>query len=73
MKPEEELSKEYHQVKAVLQGGWKGTYGQLAICIGRSAKAGRVIGRLVRSFALRYPNWSHVNVVTKATGQPAYM
>jgi len=72
MKPESELSPEYHQVKAILQGGWRGNYGQLAICIGRSRKAGRVIGRLVRSFALRYPMWDHTHVVAKATGRPAY-
>lgn len=71
MKPERELSPEYHQVKAILAGGWRGTYGGLAVCIGRSRRAGRVIGRLVKSYARRYPNWDHNHVVTKATGQPA--
>jgi alkylated DNA nucleotide flippase Atl1 len=65
MKAEKELSKEYHQVKAILLGGWKGTYGDLAECIGRSRRSGRIIGRLVKSFALRYPNWCHDNVTFK--------
>jgi alkylated DNA nucleotide flippase Atl1 len=73
MKPESELSREYHQVKAILDGGWKGTYGDLAVCIGRSRRAGRIIGRLVKSYARRHPNWDHNNVVTKATNLPAYV
>ena len=72
MRPERELSREYHQVKAILLGGWRGTYGSLAVCIGRSRRAGRVIGRLVKSFARRHPAWDHTAVVTEHAGLPAY-
>ena len=72
MRHESELSKEYHQVKAILNGGWKGTYSGLASCLGKKGRVGRVIGRLVKSYAYRNPDWDHNNVVTKHTGRPAY-
>ena len=57
----------------LLAGGWRGTYGQLAVAIGRTAKSGRVIGNLVRGYAKRNPTWDHRNGHAKETGLPAYL
>lgn len=73
MRPLNQLSPEYHAVAALLDKGWCGTYGQLAIAIGRTAKSGRIIGRLVKGYARRHLSWPHSNVVAKKTGLPAYM
>ena len=70
--PHNKLSPEYHAVAGLLNGGWSGTYGDLAICTGRSSRSGRVVGRLVKSYAQRHSSWSHDRVVTRRTGRPAY-
>jgi alkylated DNA nucleotide flippase Atl1 len=67
------LSETYHAVEKVLDGGWSGTYGDLAEKVGRSRRSGRVIGRLVRGYAKRHAAWPHERVVTKKTGRPAYV
>lgn len=71
LKPQSQLSGAYHSVKQLLDGGWSGEYGDLAAAIGRSRKSGRVVGRLVKGYARRHPNWPHERVYTKATGRPA--
>lgn len=71
LKPENELSETYQRCAAILAGGWKGSYGNLAKCLGRSNKSGRIIGRLVRSYTLRHPKWNYNNVISKTTGKPA--
>ncbi len=70
--PLNRLSGAYHAVAGLLAGGWSGTYGALAVAIGRTPKSGRIIGRLVKGYARRNPNWSHDRVVSKRTGRPAY-
>ena len=72
MKPVSKLSPTYRDVAQVLDSGWSGTYGDLAVRIGRSSRSGRIIGQLVKSYARRHPDWSHDNVYSKATGRPAY-
>jgi alkylated DNA nucleotide flippase Atl1 len=73
MRPESQLSTLYHTIKAILIGGWQGEYGQLAAIAGIHGRcSARIAGRLVKSFALRYPSWPHGNVVAKRTGRPAY-
>jgi alkylated DNA nucleotide flippase Atl1 len=72
MKSLSELSIEYRAVADLLGNGWSGTYGDLAVTIGRGPKSGRVIGRLVKSYARRHPEWRHESVYTKATGRPAH-
>jgi hypothetical protein len=72
MRPVSQLSPEYHAVEQRLDNGWSGEYGQLAVAIGRSPRSGRIIGRLVKSYAYRHPAWPHDRVYTKATGRPAY-
>jgi alkylated DNA nucleotide flippase Atl1 len=67
-----QFSQTYHAVKAVLDSGWTGTYGDLCEKVGRSRRSGRVIGRLVKGYARRHPNWPHYNVVSRKTGRPAY-
>jgi hypothetical protein len=66
------LSREYHAVAGFLDAGWTGTYGDLAVMIGRTRRSGRVVGRLVKSYALRHANWPHANVYSRRTGRPAY-
>lgn len=73
MKPEGQLSPTYQAVKSLLDAGWSGTYGDLAAAVGRSRRAGRVIGRLVKGYAKRNPTWPHNRVVTKHHGLPAYL
>jgi len=70
--PLNRLSQEYHAVAGLLSGGWSGTYGDLAVTIGRTRRSGRVIGRLVRGYARRHPAWPHERVYSKRTGRPAY-
>ena len=70
--PLNRLSREYHSVASLLRGGWSGTYGDLAVEIGRSRRSGRVVGRLVRGYARRHPQWPHERVYSKRTGRPAY-
>jgi hypothetical protein len=70
--PVNRLSQEYHAVAGLLNGGWTGTYGDLAVAIGRSRRSGRVVGRLVRGYARRHTNWPHTNVYSKRSGRPAY-
>jgi alkylated DNA nucleotide flippase Atl1 len=70
--PRHKLSPEYHSVAGLLNGGWSGTYGDLAVSIGRSPRSGRVVGRLVKSYARRHPAWCHDQVYSKSTGRPAY-
>lgn len=72
LKPLNALSSEYHAVAGLLDHGWSGTYGDLAVTIGRSPKSGRVIGRLVKGYARRNPAWPHNRVYTKSTGRPAH-
>jgi alkylated DNA nucleotide flippase Atl1 len=72
LRPVSQLSNEYHAVKGLLDGGWVGSYGDLAVTIGRSPRSGRVIGRLVKSYARRHPNWPHGHVYARETGLPAY-
>jgi hypothetical protein len=69
--PLNHLSPEYHAVAGLLDGGWTGTYGSLAVAVGRSRRSGRIIGRLVKGYARRHPNWPHERVYTKRTGRPA--
>lgn len=70
--PVHRLSGAYHAVAGLLNGGWSGTYGSLAVAIGRTPRSGRIIGRLVKGYARRHPGWPHERVVTKRTGRPAY-
>lgn len=67
-----QLSAAYHAVAGLISGGWSGTYGQLALAIGRSPKSGRVVGHLVKGYARRNPTWPHGRVYSKRTGRPAY-
>lgn len=71
--PMNRLSQAYHDVAGLLDGGWSGTYGELAVAIGRSPKTGRSIGRLVKGYARRHPNWPCERVVAKRTGSPAHI
>lgn len=71
LKPENVLSETYQRCAAILDGGWRGEYGDLARCLGRSNKSGRIIGRFVRSYTLRHPKWDISSVVSKTTGKPA--
>lgn len=73
MIPATSLSAAYQHVERLLDDGWSGTYGDLAVAVGRTRKSGRIIGRLVKSYALRHPGWPHDRVVTKHHGLPAYM
>jgi hypothetical protein len=70
--PMTQLSAAYHAIAGLLDGGWTGTYGELAVAIGRSPRAGRVIGHLVKGYARRNPGWPHDRVFAKLTGRPAY-
>ena len=67
------MSATYQRVEALLDAGWRGTYGDLAVAVGLAPKAGRVAGRLVKAYARRHPLWPHDRVVTKHHGRPAYM
>ena len=66
------LSPTYHAVKSLLDTGWAGTYGDLCVAVGRTRRSGRIIGRLVKSYARRHPRWPHNRVVSQRTGRPAY-
>ena len=70
--PKNRLSRAYHAAAGLLDGGWSGTYGDLAVAIGRTRRSGRIVGRLVKGYARRNPTWPHDRVVTKRTGRPAY-
>jgi alkylated DNA nucleotide flippase Atl1 len=72
-KPLHQLSRDFHAVAALLDNGWSGTYGDLAVAIGRTARSGRVIGRLVKGYARRHLSWPHARVFSKRTGRPAYL
>lgn len=71
MKPENQLSQTYQAVKSLLDFGWSGTYGDLAVAVGRTRRSGRIIGRLVKGYAKRHSTWPHSRVVTKCHGLPA--
>jgi len=75
LKPEDQLSEWYQRVKKVLGGGWSGTYAALGRLIGYdqvTRRFAQIIGRLVKSYALRHPSWDHNNVFSQRTGRPAY-
>jgi hypothetical protein len=66
------LSRRYFQVAALLDSGWSGEYGELALAIGLDpARCGRTIGRIVNAYARRHPEWPHERVYAKRTGRPA--
>lgn len=67
-----QLSETFRQVSNLLSNGWSGTYGELAVAVGRSPRSGRIMGQQVKAFARRNPNWPHTNVVAKNSGRPAY-
>lgn len=71
MTDDEILSATYRKVEKLLDQGWSGTYGDLAVAVGRSAKSGRVIGRLVKGYAERHPEWPNERVYRKDTRRPA--
>jgi hypothetical protein len=68
---DEALSATYQRIKKLLDQGWSGTYGDLAVAVGHSAKSGRVIGRLVKGYAKRHPEWPNERVYRKDTRRPA--
>jgi alkylated DNA nucleotide flippase Atl1 len=70
--PLNRLSREYHTVASLLDSGWTGTYGDLAVQIGWGRRSGRTAGRLVKGYARRNPNWPHQRVYSERTGRPAY-
>jgi hypothetical protein len=71
--PYRKLSSAYKQVEGLLDAGWSGEYGALAVAIGRSRRSGKVIVRLVRGYGERHPNWDHSRAYAKKTGQPAHL
>ena len=70
--PQNKLSPEYHSVAGLLNEGWSGAYGDLAVAIGRSPRFGQAVGQIVKSYARRNPAWPHDRVYSKQTGRPAY-
>lgn len=59
-------------VTAVLDTGWSGEYGQLALVVGADSKAARGVAKCVKEYANRHPSWPHDRVYSKKTGRPAY-
>jgi alkylated DNA nucleotide flippase Atl1 len=57
MKNMQNLSPEYSQVAKALDGGWRGTYGDLALIIGKSRNFSAIISSLVHSYSRRNPGW----------------
>ncbi|QDT91730.1 hypothetical protein Pan161_33930 [Gimesia algae] len=57
-----QLSKEYHIAKQLLDAGWSGTFGQLAVALGRTTRSALLAVRLTRSYHRRHPAWNSTAV-----------
>ncbi len=58
----------YVKVAGVLDGGFLGTYGQLARVVGSHPRA---VGAVVRRYSELNPAWDHMRVFSESTGRPA--
>ena len=50
------LSWEYNETQRLLDGGWTGTYGDLAIKLGRTSRSALLAWRMYRAYQDRHPN-----------------
>ena len=57
LKPVVELSTEFQNATAILDGGWSGTFGELAVKLGRTTRSALLAVRMVASYLARHPNW----------------
>jgi alkylated DNA nucleotide flippase Atl1 len=58
----------YAKVAGVLDGGFRGTYRQLAHAVGSHPRA---VGSVVRRYSKLNPAWDHMRVFSARTGRPA--
>lgn len=58
----------YLKVARVLDSGFRGTYGQLAIVVDSHPHA---VGAIVRRYSELNPKWDHMRVFSARTGRPA--
>lgn len=65
---ERRLSATYYFIAALLEGGFRGCYSDLAA---QAATHQRAAGRIVKAFYRRNPGWDFRNVFAKTTGLPA--
>lgn len=59
----------YLAAAALLDAGFRGTYGMLGRRIGVHPRA---VGSIVRKYARLHTTWNHAFVVSRRTGRPAY-
>ncbi len=57
LKPVEELSAEFQSATTILDGGWSGTFGDLAVKLGRTTRSALLAVRMVASYLARHPTW----------------
>ena len=50
------LSREYHAAEQLLDSGWTGTFGDLAVKLGRTSRSALLAVRIYRSYRRRHPN-----------------
>lgn len=65
LKPAHELSSEFQCATAILDGGWRGTFGDLAVMLGRTSRSALLAVRMVASYAVRHPGWDDGSVYKK--------
>jgi hypothetical protein len=58
LKTVDELSSEFQNATAILDSGWSGTYGDLAVKLGRTSRSALLAVRMVRSYVVRHPSWN---------------
>jgi len=60
-----ELSDEYLHTEAILSSNWSGTFGDLAIKLGRTSRSALLAVRMVQSYARNHPAWNSSKVYSK--------
>lgn len=61
----DECSWEFQEATRLLDDGWSGTFGELAVKLNRTPRSALLAVRMVNSYARRHPNWNRSKVYKK--------
>ncbi|QDV52287.1 hypothetical protein [Gimesia fumaroli] len=56
------VSDEYLQSEAILGTGWRGSFGELAVKLGRTTRSALLAVRMVQAYQKTNPGWNPANV-----------
>lgn len=62
MTPYTQVSEEYLYTEAILGSGWSGSFGDLAVKLGRSTRSALLAVRMVQAYQKTNPGWNSATV-----------